>query len=143
METLLGVKHLTRKGDYMFNFDMQDGFYALGMSPVDHDFFVVNESGQLYRLAGLSIGWSLSQFYLFKMTMTLVNFPRAPDLELPDPPPRDYMKTYLRRTCWHGVRILPYVDDFLLFPSTEEEALTLRQRTASACCDTQSKASRF
>jgi hypothetical protein len=30
METLLGVKHLlTRKGDFMFSFDLQDGFYAL------------------------------------------------------------------------------------------------------------------
>eukprot|EP00873_Tetraselmis_striata_P033451 jgi/Tetstr1/453715/TSEL_040671.t1 len=32
METLLGVRHLTKKGDYMFSFDLQDGFYALGMA---------------------------------------------------------------------------------------------------------------
>jgi hypothetical protein len=26
MESLLGVSHLTRKGDYMFSFDLKDGF---------------------------------------------------------------------------------------------------------------------
>jgi hypothetical protein len=39
--------------------------------------------------------------------------------------------TYLTRTRWRGARILPYVDDYLLFAGTEEEALTLRQRLAS------------
>eukprot|EP00873_Tetraselmis_striata_P002963 jgi/Tetstr1/423227/TSEL_001345.t1 len=29
METLMGVRHLTKKGDYMFSFDLQDGSYAL------------------------------------------------------------------------------------------------------------------
>jgi hypothetical protein len=49
METLLGVRHLTRKGDYyMFNFDRHDGFYALGINLVDRDYFTVNVRGQLY-----------------------------------------------------------------------------------------------
>jgi hypothetical protein len=33
MESLLGVRHLKRKGDYMFSFDRKDGFYALGIVP--------------------------------------------------------------------------------------------------------------
>jgi hypothetical protein len=37
METLLRVKHLARKGDYMFNVDLQDGFYAVGIIPTDRD----------------------------------------------------------------------------------------------------------
>jgi hypothetical protein len=41
METLLGVKHLTRKGDYMFAFDLQDGFYALGINKAYRDCFTV------------------------------------------------------------------------------------------------------
>jgi hypothetical protein len=40
------------------------------------------------------------------------------------------MKTYLRRKRWPGARILLYVDDFLSFAVTKEEALTLRQRLA-------------
>eukprot|EP00873_Tetraselmis_striata_P019837 jgi/Tetstr1/440101/TSEL_028459.t1 len=65
METLMGVRHLTAKGDYMCSFDLQDGFYAMGI-----DYFM------------------------------------------------------------RGARILPYVDDFLLFASSESEALELRQRVA-------------
>jgi hypothetical protein len=38
METLLGVINLTRKGDYMFTFDLQDGFYALGINPSTRDY---------------------------------------------------------------------------------------------------------
>ena len=128
METLLGVKHLTRKGDYMFSFDLQDGFYALGINPADRNYFTVNVRGQLYRLAGLPMGWSLSPFYFCKMTLTFVNFLRNPDPEAPTPPTNSSSKTYLRRTRWRGARILPYVDDFLLFASTEAEALTLRHR---------------
>jgi hypothetical protein len=37
---------------------------------------------------------------------------------------------YLRRTRWRGARTLLYVDEFLLFVSTKEEALTLRHRNA-------------
>jgi hypothetical protein len=62
METLPGVKHMTRNGDYMFSFDMHDGFYALGINPAARDYVTVNERGQLNRLAGLLMGWSLTPF---------------------------------------------------------------------------------
>jgi hypothetical protein len=42
MATLLVVKHLTRKRDYLFSFDLQDGFYALGINQVESDSFMVN-----------------------------------------------------------------------------------------------------
>jgi hypothetical protein len=59
METLHGVRHLTQKWDYMFSFDLQDGFYAMGINPTDRYYFTVNVRGQLYTLAGLPMGWSL------------------------------------------------------------------------------------
>jgi hypothetical protein len=31
MESMLGVRHFTQKGDYMFSIDLKDGFYALGI----------------------------------------------------------------------------------------------------------------
>jgi hypothetical protein len=64
------------------------------------------------------------------MTLTFVNFLHAPDPELPISPRGNCTKAYLKRTRWRGAMILPYVDDFLLFASTEEEALVLRQRLA-------------
>ena len=133
MESLLGVRHLTRKGDYMFSFDLKDGFYALGIAEDHRDYFTVNVRGQLYRLAGLPMGWSLSPYYFTTFTETFVRHLRTPE---PEPhssstPPRRRTKRYLRRTRWRGARILPYVDDFLLFASTEAEALALRDRLAS------------
>jgi hypothetical protein len=64
------------------------------------------------------------------MTLIFVNFLRNPDPEEHIAPTNSCSKTYLKRTRWRGARILPYVDDFLLFASTEEEALTLRHRLA-------------
>eukprot|EP00873_Tetraselmis_striata_P019579 jgi/Tetstr1/439843/TSEL_028254.t1 len=68
METLLGVRPLTKKGDYMFSFDLQDGFYALGIAEVDRDYFTVDVRGQLYMLAGLPMGRSLSPYYFVTLT---------------------------------------------------------------------------
>eukprot|EP00873_Tetraselmis_striata_P027675 jgi/Tetstr1/447939/TSEL_035245.t1 len=43
METLMGVRHLIKIGGYMFSFDLQDGFYALGIAPLfDQDYGTVN-----------------------------------------------------------------------------------------------------
>eukprot|EP00873_Tetraselmis_striata_P026230 jgi/Tetstr1/446494/TSEL_034022.t1 len=39
METLMDVRHLTKKGDYMFSFNLHDGFYAVGIAPSDRDYF--------------------------------------------------------------------------------------------------------
>eukprot|EP00873_Tetraselmis_striata_P004554 jgi/Tetstr1/424818/TSEL_015321.t1 len=129
METLMGVRHLTAKWDYMFSFDLQDGFYALGIAPSDRDYFTVSIRGTLYRLCGLPMGWSLSPYYFTTFTMTFVKHLRSPPTPAaPGNVPRS--RRWLRRGLWRGARILPYVDDFLLFASSEPEALELRQRVA-------------
>eukprot|EP00873_Tetraselmis_striata_P015897 jgi/Tetstr1/436161/TSEL_025007.t1 len=129
METLMGVRHLTAKGDYMFSFDMQDGFYALGIAPSDRDHFTANIRGTLHRLCGLPMGWSLSPYYFTTFTMTFVKHLRSPTTpNAPGNVPRS--RRWLRHGRWRGARILPYVDDFLPFASSEPEALELRQRVA-------------
>jgi hypothetical protein len=79
MESLLGVRHLTRKGDYIFSFDLKDGFYALGIVPQQRDFLTLNVRSQMYRLAGLPMGWSLSPYHLCAFTDTFVRHLRQPD----------------------------------------------------------------
>jgi hypothetical protein len=64
------------------------------------------------------------------MRLTFVNFLRALDPEHPIATQGGRTTTYLRRTRWSGAMSLSYVDGFLLLASTEEEALTLRQRLA-------------
>eukprot|EP00873_Tetraselmis_striata_P046305 jgi/Tetstr1/466569/TSEL_011071.t1 len=83
-------------------FDLQDGFYALGIAEADRDYFTVDVRGQLYMLAGLPMGWSLSPYYFVTLTQVEGN-----------------------------AHILPYVDDFLLFSASMEHALHLCQRLAS------------
>jgi hypothetical protein len=53
MESMFGVRHLTRKCDYMLSFDLKDGLFGLAIVPEQRDFPTVNVRGQLYRLAGL------------------------------------------------------------------------------------------
>jgi hypothetical protein len=56
METLLGVKHLTRKGYYMFIYDLQNGFYALDINPTDRDYLHRERTRTTLQLAGLPMG---------------------------------------------------------------------------------------
>eukprot|EP00873_Tetraselmis_striata_P019320 jgi/Tetstr1/439584/TSEL_028011.t1 len=127
METLLGARHLTKKGDYMFSFDLPDGFYALRIAEADRYYFTVDVPGQLCMLAGLPMGWSLSPYYFVTLTQVFITHLRKPE---PEPPSSSTQparsKRYLRRTTWRGARILLYVDDFLLFSASMEQALHLR-----------------
>eukprot|EP00873_Tetraselmis_striata_P036663 jgi/Tetstr1/456927/TSEL_043597.t1 len=98
-ETLLGVRHLTQKGVYMFFFDLQDGFYALGIAEADRYYFTVDVRGQLYMLAGLPMGWSLPPYYFVTLTQVFITHLRKPEPELPSSstqPTRS--KRYVRRT---------------------------------------------
>eukprot|EP00873_Tetraselmis_striata_P037817 jgi/Tetstr1/458081/TSEL_044588.t1 len=75
------------------------------------------------------MGWSLSPYYFTTFTMTFVKHLRSPTIPAaPGNVPRS--RRWLRRGRWRGARILPYVDDFLLFASSEPEALELRKRVA-------------
>jgi hypothetical protein len=64
IETLQGVRDLTRQGDYMLSFDLHDGFYALGIAPECCDYFTVNVREQLYRLP---VSLPLSPFHFCKL----------------------------------------------------------------------------
>eukprot|EP00873_Tetraselmis_striata_P016891 jgi/Tetstr1/437155/TSEL_025915.t1 len=79
----MGVRHLTAKGDYMFSFDLQDGFYTMSIAPSDRDYFTVNIRGTLFRLCGLPMGWSFNPYYFTTSngapaTMTFVKHLRSP-----------------------------------------------------------------
>eukprot|EP00873_Tetraselmis_striata_P017506 jgi/Tetstr1/437770/TSEL_026424.t1 len=101
----------------------------MGIAPSDRDYFTVKIRGTLYRLCGLPMGWSLSPYYFTTFTMAFVKHLRSPTTPAtPGNVPRS--RRLLRRGRWRGARILPYVDDFLLFVSSEPEALELRQRVA-------------
>jgi hypothetical protein len=78
----------------------------------------------------------LSPFYFCAFTDTFVRHLRQPDSGgftthqgRPTQPDGDMpSKRFVRHTRWRGAKILPYVDDYLLFAATRALALTLRQR---------------
>eukprot|EP00873_Tetraselmis_striata_P035352 jgi/Tetstr1/455616/TSEL_042428.t1 len=65
--------------DNRFSYDLQDGFYALGIAPSYQDYlFIVNILGDaLYPLCGLPMKWSLSTYYFVTFTMTFVRHERS------------------------------------------------------------------
>eukprot|EP00873_Tetraselmis_striata_P027735 jgi/Tetstr1/447999/TSEL_035301.t1 len=116
-ETLSHLRNLARPGDYMLQMDLQDGFYAVGIAPEDRDFFTVDYRGTLYRLAGLPMGWSLSPYYFCQFTNVLTRALRR------NPAEADGTPIFRRR---FGLRMLPYMDDFLFLARTQAEAIWQR-----------------
>jgi hypothetical protein len=139
-ETLKHLKNLTRGGDLMVSFDLADGYYTLGIQEEDIYFFMVNYRGTVYRLAGLPIGWKCSCYYFCRLTEVFMRQLREslpnptghnPRLATNQQPTRPTpSRRYLRNSRWRGARLLPYIDDFLLFAESRDAALQLRDRVA-------------
>jgi hypothetical protein len=91
------------------------------------DYFTVNVNGQLYRLARLPMGWSLSPFHFCRLTETFVRHLRTADPESA-PPLGQETRHCFKRKHWKGARVIPYVNDFVFFASSEAKALRVRHR---------------
>lgn len=123
-ETLKRLRHLTRKNDFMFSFDLQDGFYSLGINESCRDFFTVNIQGTLYRFAALPMGWNASPYHFCTMMDQMVRYLRGPNLQVTSVPA--LKPQALHGMMWKGIKILPFVDDFLVVCSDKEQALQQR-----------------
>jgi hypothetical protein len=129
-ETLKHLRHMSRSGDYFVSLDLADGCYTLGIREEDRDFFTVNYRGKLWRLAFLPMGWSGSAYYFCKLTQAFTNnlrqapTPMTANTATPYKPSR----RFLRNVRWRGVRLLPYMDDFMFMASSYEAAILLRDR---------------
>ena len=123
-ETLKKLKNLAQKNDYCFSLDLADGYYCLGIREVDRDFFTVNYRGRLLRLACLPMGWNASPYVFCMLMQPLVRYLRSPLLAtgLPIVP----CKKRLRTQKWKGIRLLPFLDDYLFLASTYAEAISIR-----------------
>jgi hypothetical protein len=129
-ETLKHLRHLSRLGDYFVSLDLADGYYTLGIREENRDLFTVNCRGELWRLACLPMGLSGSAYYFCKLTHALINYLRRPatapiaTTAIPHKPSR----RLLRNIRWRGIRLLPYMDDFMFMAHSREAALLLRHR---------------
>ena len=140
LETLKRLRYLGRKNDWMFSFDLADGYYALGIAQEHRDYFsfalrnagvlhtdTTQDSERIVRLAGLPMGWCLSPWFFVQLMQVVVRHLRAP-LCTRAQARRQPSRRYLRNQRWKGARMLPFMDDYLFLCSTREEALELRER---------------
>ena len=127
-ETLRRVRRLARRNDYMLSLDLEDGFYAVGVAREDRDYFTVDVRGQLWRLCGLPMGWTLSPYVFCTLMDVVVRHLRSP-LFTGQAPSRVQRKRLRGRR--RGLRMLPFVDDWGFFFPSRDEALAQRERITS------------
>jgi hypothetical protein len=136
-ETLKRLSSMAREGDYMISLDLADGFHAVPVHPEHRQYLTFEVEGfGLFQCAALPFGLSSSPFVFTKVMRTFVRAMRAPLAPLADGTPRarpsgtdrtifDLLPRFgnLMRT---GLRVLPYMDDFLLLCRSYKEALEAR-----------------
>jgi hypothetical protein len=145
-ETLRTLQRLARRGDWALSFDIQDGYHAIGvrrdhrrymtfaLPPADGD---PTGEPRYYRCAALPFGWLMSPYVFTKVMRVMVRMlrsPTAPSLARLRRSAASGRALVLRLARSHGtsaargLRVLPYVDDFLVICSSRREALVARDR---------------
>ena len=126
-ETLKNLRRLARRGEWLFSFDLADGFYAITIHPDFRKYLTVEVDGELFQFVGLPMGWNRSPYVFCKTMRTLVQELRSPDA----PKQSEVRQTSRKRILSlsrRGMRVLPYIDDFLVVARTRREALRFRKR---------------
>jgi hypothetical protein len=155
-ETLKKLGNLVKKDDFLFSLDLASGFYCVPIHPASRQFLTFDIEGiGLVQCAALPFGLSSSPYVFCKLMRTFVRALRAPTAltatELPEAPPgaaRAWLPPHRRppagaaetrqrvlsdllprfgRLMRRGLRVLPYMDDFLILCDTREAALEARE----------------
>ncbi len=79
METLTRLRTLARPGDWMFSFDLQDGYNMVGIHPEDRKYFTFDIGGRLFQCAALPFGFSQSPHFFTQLVSVWVRWMRAAD----------------------------------------------------------------
>jgi len=115
-DSLRILEHLAQTGDWMFSFDIKDGYHAFKLAPQFRKYFTFDLgppppgfSGPRYiQCVGLPFGWNRSPYVFTKI-----------------------MRTFVRACRGNGLRCLPYLDDFAFFCQSHRQALRWRERVAA------------
>jgi hypothetical protein len=145
-ETLAMLSNLSRKNDFMFSFDLKDGYNAVGVAPEDRKYMTFNLQGRLFSCSAVPFGWNQSAYVFCETIKVWIAWMRAPPLvetvegaaaaadarlrwQDLQPGARRLRARTLRPgkgVRARGVRLLWYVDDILVLCSSEAEALETR-----------------
>jgi hypothetical protein len=94
METLPAFSLDLSRGDHMLSFDIKSGYRHFRLSRKMRDYFAFHYDGGYYRCVALPFGWGRSPLWF-----------------------TEFMRPVVRAMRNHGMRVLPYLDDFLVVPS--------------------------
>ena len=93
-ESLKVLQSIATPDAYMFAMDLQDGYHCLSIRPEDRRYVTFELGGELFQCAALPFGWCNSPYFFTKLMRVFVQHIRAPFGRV-------------------GLRVLPYLDDFL------------------------------
>ena len=127
-ETLKLLRRWGIADTWMVKVDLQDAFYHVPIAPSDRKYFSFRFCGQLYQFNVLPMGWLNSPYS--KIMRNVVRFWRDPTTALcrrqhqqPPLPPHVLFPSPRRAMGGRaGVRVLPYLDDFLFIFCSKEQA---------------------
>jgi hypothetical protein len=153
-ETLKTLSRLARRGEWAISWDMQDGYHQVGVHVDSRRYMTfalppapgspAGAPPRYIRCAALPFGWNASPLIFTKVMRVMVRMLRSP-LALPAARLRRRATgrahvlrlnreqggaSAYARTRARGMRVLPYVDDFLALARTRGEAFAARRRVA-------------
>ncbi|KAK3287029.1 hypothetical protein CYMTET_5439 [Cymbomonas tetramitiformis] len=144
METLKKLRRLAKPGDWCFSFDLQDGFHALGIHPDFQRFMHFDLQGDLLQCSAMPFGWSDAPRVFCKFVRVMVEALRSPQAaedrreikRLRDGSAVRQRWSVRRRTGGagedanrhSGMRVLPYMDDFLVLVGSQREGFLRREK---------------
>ena len=143
-ETLKSLRTLARKGDWMLQVDLADGFHALGIFE-GHQRYMSWQcavTGKTYVYQVLPFGWKLSPYCFCRAMDTLTRVLRSPDVSVAGRGTAEELLAAIKRefaesrhlagrprsspASWEAVqriRLLPYMDDLLALFQSRDDAL--------------------
>ena len=149
-ETLKSLSRWAAKGSWAFSWDMKDGYHQVGVAREHRRYMTFalppapgsppGTPPRYIRSAALPFGWCDSPRVFSKVMKVMVRMlrsPWAPGLPRLRHSTRSGRAYVLRCRArgrnspeLTGMRLLPYVDDFLALAATKREALRCRERVA-------------
>ncbi|KAK3277816.1 hypothetical protein CYMTET_14201 [Cymbomonas tetramitiformis] len=144
METLKKLRRLARPGDWCFSFDLQDGFHALGIHPDFQRFMQFDLQGDLLQCSAVPFGWNDAPRVFCKFVRVMVEALRSPQAAEDRREIRKLRDGSAVRQRWSvrrraggagenanrhsGMRVLPYMDDFLVLVDSQREGFLRREK---------------
>ncbi|KAK3283103.1 hypothetical protein CYMTET_9181 [Cymbomonas tetramitiformis] len=144
METLKKLRRLAKPGDWCFSLDLQDGFHALGIHPDFQRFMQFDLQGDLLQCSAVPFGWNDAPRVFCKFVRVMVEALRSPQAAEDRREIRRLRDGSAVRQRWSvrrraggagedanrhsGMRVLLYMDDFLVLVDSQREGFLRREK---------------